>query len=527
MPTALGVHIFAGGFSIGVEKHFDVLAHLERGKYGVKSWAAYRPNVPSIISDAGAWDTKPYEGKVDMVYGNPPCALWSSASAGYKLDHLFDWTRDVARVGKAVGAKVVVTESVRNAVRGAPKYRELAAEHGFSLAWVFVNARDHGLPQNRARLFFVMQPLEAGVFVPEFEERETPKILDVIGRALGAPYKGDDVAALPINARKSVYAIPGSNVHAVDMLKLLPHLPQGQRVNKLPKEILEQVTPDFAKYVASGRGWPGHLMTRLKEDEPCPVVYGLARYVHPKEDRLLTFRELMRIQGYPDDFLFEGDQANGLRMLGKTVCPPVGEYIAREVAAHLRGERDVEQSAEDAFAACSDPVRSLPAAAEAGATIDPDDDGSILSDAGDGLVVEIPLAPGEREGVAPSDEGSNPLDWYGAPAPVVAPAAAQAPQKPVTKTVKASTQRVSNGSPARLKVGPQLVTVTTIREEWRALSGPTALARLLIDEGAGDDTILSATGQVFGGRTEGPRLFTRKDLERLRARIAKKVSQPA
>ena len=43
---ALGAYIFAGGFALGVEKHFDILAHFEM-KPGVykKTFQANFPNV--------------------------------------------------------------------------------------------------------------------------------------------------------------------------------------------------------------------------------------------------------------------------------------------------------------------------------------------------------------------------------------------------------------------------------------------------------------------------------------------------
>ena len=40
---AIGSHIFAGGFTLGVEKHFDVLAHFEGdGAYGADTFALNR-----------------------------------------------------------------------------------------------------------------------------------------------------------------------------------------------------------------------------------------------------------------------------------------------------------------------------------------------------------------------------------------------------------------------------------------------------------------------------------------------------
>lgn len=467
--NALGVSIFAGGFSIGVERHFDVLAHLERTDYGVKTWRRYRPGVPVHVSKTTSWPVADYAGKVDFVYGNPPCAAWSPTSVGYvrKSDSKWlDWATDVVRVGHDLGAKVIAIESVRGALlHGAPFYRSLRDDYKLSASWVMVNARDHGLPQHRPRVFILFTRGE--VFVPEWEALQMPRALDVIA---GPPASHNE----PISS-KSIYS-PGRGIRPEDLLACIPALKPGKRL--WAREItVEEIAPYSANLAAriGGVKFAGHMLTRLPLDGPCPVVYGLARYVHPTEDRLLTLRELMRLTGYPDDFTFDADQATALRMLGKGICPPVGEWLAGEVAAYLRGERDVLYRREALFDCCSDPPkRGLPPEAdpEAGPSVEED---AFLQDRG-----------------APAEPPHGPPD----PKPVLS--------KSVIR---------------RLRV--QLPDVQ-VDPTWSDLPGPTALARLLISRGAGDDEVLASTGAVFGRRTEGPHLFTRKDLERLRARITKR-----
>lgn len=65
------------------------------------------------------------------------------------------------------------------------------------------------------------------------------------------------------------------------------------------------------------------------------------------------------------------------------------------------------------------------------------------------------------------------------------------------------------------------VPTVVVQPAWSSLPGPTALARLMVGQGNSDDEILAATKATFGGRAEGPHLFTRTDLARLRSRIDK------
>jgi hypothetical protein len=59
---------------------------------------------------------------------------------------------------------------------------------------------------------------------------------------------------------------------------------------------------------------------------------------HPKTGFPLTIRERARIQGCPDDFIFEGPGVFQIRQTGKFMPVQFCEYLSRQIAAHLRGE---------------------------------------------------------------------------------------------------------------------------------------------------------------------------------------------
>jgi hypothetical protein len=60
---ALGAYIFAGGFALGVEKHFDILAHFEM-KPGVykKTFQANFPNVEYYEGEEN-WPKEKFKNK--------------------------------------------------------------------------------------------------------------------------------------------------------------------------------------------------------------------------------------------------------------------------------------------------------------------------------------------------------------------------------------------------------------------------------------------------------------------------------
>ncbi len=79
---------------------------------------------------------------------------------------------------------------------------------------------------------------------------------------------------------------------------------------------------------------------RLQWGEPSCTVdtrFGDPRFfLHPDKHRGLTVREAARIQGFPDSYIFSGDETAQFRMVGNAVPPPVAMTIA-SYAAHLLG----------------------------------------------------------------------------------------------------------------------------------------------------------------------------------------------
>jgi DNA (cytosine-5)-methyltransferase 1 len=60
------------------------------------------------------------------------------------------------------------------------------------------------------------------------------------------------------------------------------------------------------------------------------------RYLHPSENRPITHREAARLQGFPDNYVFEGNRISVGVQIGNAVPPPVAFQIAKAIKQHLK-----------------------------------------------------------------------------------------------------------------------------------------------------------------------------------------------
>jgi len=69
-------------------------------------------------------------------------------------------------------------------------------------------------------------------------------------------------------------------------------------------------------------------------------------FLHPYEHRPLTIRECARLQTFPDEFVFIGNNTEQMQLIGNAVPPLLSEHIARSLINDLNSP-DYDQYKED------------------------------------------------------------------------------------------------------------------------------------------------------------------------------------
>lgn len=345
--NALGIYIFAGGFSVGMRAAgFDVLGHLEDGPFGADT---VRQNMPDIDVHANpeTWPFDAYRGRgVEVVFCNPPCAPWSGAGIRPKrmIDHDFkDNYRHDPRVSCVYNAfdairylrpAIWAWESVQGAFhRGREMCDELAEEAvelGYSVSYVLLNGVHVGLPQQRRRFFFVAHRVKIDWEYPRLEADQQVSVMQA-WRAAGLLKRRAHVAFRHMENDKDREMMEGC--------------PQGQALRlhweaKMRATVgPEETWPRNKLGAVIGR--PAFTYRRLRPNVPCKTMMGGTHLVHPTEDRWLSVKESQVLCGYPADYEFSPPTPEACYPeVAQAVLPTVGEWLGHNLRRAVeRGRR--------------------------------------------------------------------------------------------------------------------------------------------------------------------------------------------
>lgn len=341
--TAVDCQTFAGGFAVGaVEAGFNILA--KREEAGAAGVAIYQSN-KHVLGDVPVQATNPIEWepvKAHMVFGNPPCSAFSNmASSGARFDAEWRSSKNACMTylvdyAAKCDPEIVIFESVQGAFTKGREFmqslhRKLEKLTGdeWALTHVLHRVQDLGGVQNRPRYFWVASRVPFGI---DPESIKPPVTLwDRIG----------DLADKPLGSVDGHYTLKSKRANYLAELASQGQWAQGERSalawTRTPEIHVQQ--PD--KQVT------GFASVRLKADAQCRVITGIAPeiYVHPTENRVLTFREIARVMGFPDSWNVEKYAVTGwqARLFGKGICVEAAHWISTAAAQSLSGNPGSEK----------------------------------------------------------------------------------------------------------------------------------------------------------------------------------------
>lgn len=332
------------------------------------------------------------KGKVDLIAGGPPCQGFSLAGRRNIKDPRNLLSNEYIKMVKIIEPKYILLENVRgfsssfkpiDGEKAKQPYSMIVKKKLQKLGYVvysdFVCSAKFGVPQNRTR--FIMVGIKKNILNKEInypfellsdlradflKEKELPlepvKVSDAIDDLLisknkiahhsGTEKKGfkkiDYVISNELNPYLK-YIRKNDDKKKPNSLRLARHKPQTIEKFKLIQEICKPgISLDDKMRVLVGT--KKQAITVLNANEPSKTLTTLPDdLLHYSEPRILTVREMARIQSFPDSFDILGKYTTGgarrtqecprYTQIGNAVPPLLGEalgYLIKKIDLIIR-----------------------------------------------------------------------------------------------------------------------------------------------------------------------------------------------
>ncbi|WP_051617560.1 DNA cytosine methyltransferase [Prevotella sp. HUN102] len=257
--------------------------------------------------------------KLSLVAGGFPCQGFSMAGNRIVDDPRNSLYRELLEVVKNLNPDYVLCENVkglRSMLGGKVEEKILSdfKEIGYEMHVTTLCAADYYVPQKRERVIFIGNKIGKKIYYPK--PILTPDKYVTTGQAI------EDLMTLP--STPEFNHVPTR--HRPDMAERMAALPEGQSLYKGYSDAWKKCPWNEASCT-------------IKEN------HGGVN-IHPKLPRVLTAREMARLQSFPDDFIFEGTKNKQLVQIGNAVPPLLAKAIGlaiRYSAGDLTGEKEYKR----------------------------------------------------------------------------------------------------------------------------------------------------------------------------------------
>lgn len=355
--TCVDLFCGAGGFSRGfLDAGYDVVLGVDYDDAALKTFQMNHGNTRAMKLDL--FDSSNIEKIVqyledigiedlDVLVGGPPCQGFSYAGKMEIDDKRNFLYLAMVKLTAQLRPKAVLIENVLALVEahggiGAKRIIKDFEDIGYKMTCKVLFAPDYGVPQIRKRVFFVglrdatqsfefpQATLDSAHYITTEEAiSDLPSLQDEKGMiSRGAPeqmYMTEPTSKYQKIMRKNmriVYNHIGS-IPIEKTRKMIALVPEGKNYLALPDEYR-----GLYKYHEA--------LTRYHSKKPSLTINtGHRSHFHYKWNRIPTVRESARLQSFPDDFIFYGNQSEQFKQVGNAVPPLLGKAIAEKLRAYL------------------------------------------------------------------------------------------------------------------------------------------------------------------------------------------------
>lgn len=376
LKKAVDLFCGCGGISAGLNMAgYEIIAGVDIEKHYISTFKHNFPEATALTEDIN--DIPPADfamrigmkpGDLDLLTGGPPCQGFSK-NVPRKYRYLEDpknlLVQSFLNYAEYLRPRVILMENVAEMKNGFEgQYTDEVVTRleaaGYTVTHAVLNAADYGVPQRRRRAFFMANREGLSFRVPA--ETHEPKVStrllfntpthvsvwDAIGDLPSLVHgEGEEVTPYATNPT-SDYQRLVRNANGVVRNHVTRYL-QPTQYERLAALQPGQGHKDLPKHLQVKAGYSG-AYGRLTKEMIAPTITrwvfhpGSGRFGHPVDKRVISIREVARIQGFPDSYEFVGTYTQQAGQLGNAVPPLLAHSIVANLDEQLRRYRDSSSS---------------------------------------------------------------------------------------------------------------------------------------------------------------------------------------
>lgn len=267
--------------------------------------------------------------EIDLVVGGPPCQSFSSAGRQLSvLDNRGGLVHEFLRIVDELKPKIFLFENVRGLITARDASGEPGGvicdlieqfhEIGYSCRASLLNAADYGAYQRRVRCFLLAGRQGRAPLFPKPTHQKNENLFSQKWRSLG------DFLSKFADTDQANYTFPTE-----ELGRQLVNIPDGSGLKSKGKA--EPTRPN---------GHWGYRQGTFIADQTLPArtVTGSASQDWIRYNgvlRRLTLREVMLLQGFPEDWRIVGTKTQKYKQVGNAVPAVFGELLGAVMRKHL------------------------------------------------------------------------------------------------------------------------------------------------------------------------------------------------
>lgn len=311
-----------------------------------------------LFDEIGRWKENDGLEQVDVIFATPPCQGMSTVNYK-KNDHeqiRNSLVVEAIKIIMQVRPKVFVFENVRAFMKSVCTdvcgkdmlisesiYRNLGND--YNIHYEILNFKDFGVPSSRPRTIVIGTSKD----IPEISPLNlfpTRRKEITLRQAIG------DFTHLEFGQKDAHDPLHFARPFPEHQIEWISDLVEGQSAFDKPLERQPYKIDDKGNKVILKGAYMGNKYRRLFWDRPCACiatrndVLSSQDTIHPKDNRVLSIRELMRLMTIPDAFVWSEDDKNltvdneetYLRKHEMNIRHCIGEAVPTEIIRNISGK---------------------------------------------------------------------------------------------------------------------------------------------------------------------------------------------